>query len=415
MRYLLILITIISCQFSFAQKRELHIVFEESFQNPSELQKELDNLKIKKRTLKKYETTIYYSGRKFKNDEIVPKWSKSDLKFQGRNFCDVCELINTLDLDSENSYQTNSIKTSCNDFYDIENNNINKTLKREKKNNKSKGILLFEAKEKPIVTLINVPDLINKSNTCNFSIQSNSSDIVNAKIWIEKKDKYGNWEGSEKKAITIKGGLNSHSLEFDSDGKIFLEYSNSIESECLIYLKSEIIEFNYINKVVPIELIHEGNNFDKIDMSMFLIDQSDIFDKPLCGAKYYISPEIGDYYFFYVKKQIGIESITMEMKDLCDDGELSKYNTKKKPIYLTLDKDPAYNANTNYDRFVIDMWKFYDGEKFSCDDYLQYSYEDKKIKPVREWEITLIPNLNSYSELETIKYSKYKIRFDKCN
>ena len=411
MRYLLILITFISCQLSLSQKRELHIVLEKSFQNSSELKEEFDNLKIRKRTLKKYKTTIYYGGnRRFKSDEF----GNINLEFQG-DFCGACSLINSLDLDPDNSYQINSIKSSCKDFYDIEKNKINKTLKREKKHNKSEGILLYEAKEKSLVKLLNIPSVINKSNICNFRIQSNSSDIVEAKIWIEKKDEYGNWKGTEKKLIEIKKGFNSQSLEFDSDGKIFLEYSNSNESECINIVKSEIIVFNYINRVGPIELIHEGNNFDKIKTSISLIDQSSILDSAECGAKYYVSPEYGDKYFFYIKKQVGIESIILEMKDLCSDSELPKCNTRVNPIYLTLDKDPAYTRNRNYDRFVIDTWRFDNADKFSCGDYYLYSYKNKNKKPVREWEITLIPKLNKHSELETNNYSIYKIRFDTCN
>ena len=409
MKFLITILLVTVIQFSFSQKskKDLYIVFEKTINSSEELTSEMDKLNIKRRTLKKYNTTIYYSGLKFKHQDYQNLIIKGE---KGYEYCEFRSFINTLDLDKEYSFCISN--ESIPDLFRLTKKEINKVLKKAKKKNKNRGILLFDAKEKPRVEFIDVPDELNSSNICKFAIKSNSNNLLNVKIWSEQKDKFGDWEQFPKQTLDLKEINNQQEVAFYADGKLHLEYQIDKKSYCTETIESKTIKFNYKSIVKPIELIHEGNNTDgSIPISTYIIDQRSS-DKAKCGAQFEILPEVGDKYFFYTKKQIGIESITMEMKDLCSDGNIYQCKTNTDPIYLTLEKDLTYESE-NFDKYIILTNKFDDGERFSCLDFLNYT--KKSSTPVREWEITLIPNLNSYSELESIQYRTYRVRFNYCN
>lgn len=397
MKNILILISILLCQYTTAQKKELHIVFEKSIKSTSELKDKIDQLLIGKRLIKKFETTIYFTGNRVDKDAF----DRIKLNYIDDR-CKVEELITSLTLKNFISYCTN--ENANTELPTILKKEIKTKLKKAKKNKTSDGILLYEAELKPKINFNRVPTELTTSNICEYTLKSNSFQIIDAKIWIETKDQFGNWNGTEKKDIKISKGLNNNSIKFNTSGRICIEYDGP-DGYCTTTIKSELIVFNFVNEIRPIKLIHKNN------CSQYKISDSEIdlefADEPLCKAQYMlgVSPDFN--YYFYVEKQSGIDFINMEMEDLCRDESLSRCPN---PITLKLTKDYGFETNEFIDRYIINSSEFNGYPKFSCKDLI-----DKKDYERREWRVTFKPISNSNRKLNSQNLSTYTIIFNKCN
>jgi len=415
MKFLFLFISFGFIHFSHSQKIKpiLYIVFEKTFESSEDLKKEYLSLGLKNSVVKKYLTKLIYGGAR-KIDDADLKKIGIDLVHE-TSFCQLCNTIENWNINPETSFQTNVSLNSCKLFTGISKGpDLNEKLKNilKEKSKENLKVLLYEAQDRAKITLTDVPTELTKSNICKFSIDLNTNTITSAKIYIENLDKNNLWEGGEKKEIQLFKGQNKQEIEFESSGRICVEFQISNDSKCLSIERSGIIKYNYKNQIKPIKLIHEGTQSSyNIETNEINIWKNDDYSKDdFCGAEYYIMPESDGKYYFYIEKQIGIDSIKMKMKDLCTNSNLKECNNEI--LYLT--KDLGYKAET-LDRFIIDVEKFDPGEAnmLTCDDFFNY-HKSINEQPDREWEITMTPILNGNAEFQTTTFSTCKIIFKKC-
>ena len=164
MKNILILFSILICQYSTAQKKELHIVFEKSIKSTSELKDRIDQLLIGKRLMRKFKTTIYFTGNKVDNDAF----ERMELNYIDDR-CKVDELITSLTLKNLISYCTN--ENANTELPTILKKEIKTKLKKAKKSKTSDGILLYEADFKTKINFNRVPSELTASNICDFTIK----------------------------------------------------------------------------------------------------------------------------------------------------------------------------------------------------------------------------------------------------
>ena len=137
MKFLITILLTVVIQFSFSQKskKDLFIVFEKTINSSEELTSEMDDLNIKPRTLKKYNTTIFYSGLKFKHQDYKNLILKGE---KGYEYCEFRSFINTLDVDKDYSFCISN--ESIPDLFRLTKKEINSVLKKAKKKNVAASI-----------------------------------------------------------------------------------------------------------------------------------------------------------------------------------------------------------------------------------------------------------------------------------
>ena len=383
-------------------KPTLIIVLENHIESSGALKSELENkLKIDYKSLKNYSTKIYFLGtRRIKLDYPENVEIKT---FLLNDLCAVCDSIAAWDFNDDFSFQVNNAFNPCKTFMALDSLSIDKKLNElRKKDISNLKVLIYRPKTRNSVKLQGIPEKVELSSVVNFTVSASSPADLPAKIGIQIK-KEGEWFSLPQRDIRFPKNI-KHDYSFDlfEDSKICVEFEKV--DGCQVTECSKEISYRYLNKIVPIELITDPAIQD-IFTNIYKLDSSK------CGAKYEVMPE-NDKYYFYIKKQKGIDSIQMVLNDLC------KLPEDCPEIRLMLKKDPSFDEEKykGHSRYFISSNPMNPGvvNILTCADLWNYFLNNNE-QPSREFEVTFIPQLDKNSEkVKNQDFTKVKLIFKAC-
>jgi hypothetical protein len=393
----------------FGQKKtkpNLYIVIEDRLESNKELRSELDQL-IKVKTLKKYSTKFYFLGNRI----LQPEYPDNiDFKtFVLSDLCSVCDRISSWNILDEFSFQINNSINTCKTYVGLDSFAVDKKLNELLKKNKlNSDILIYKPKNRNSIKFNGVPEILEKSSVINFSVSLNSTNDINAKLGLQVLNE-GTWIFLPQEDISLLWNKPfERTEELSQDSKICIEYGKI--DGCPVTECSNTISYRYINKVRPLE-IYLGDKFQDFPTNISKNFPDEIFN---CGADYEIMPETDDFYKFIIKKQKGIKSIKLKLKNICDVPALNDCPD----VSLELIEDVSFDKvkYAGYTRYKINKNFFDPGEvdKLTCSDLWNY-FHDINNQPLREFEVTFIPQLEENAELvNNQEETKLKLIFRTC-
>jgi hypothetical protein len=408
---IIILLFLFGISFNFfGQKKSrpnLYIVIEDKFESNKDLRLSIEQL-VKLKTLKKFNTQLFFLGNRILNPEFPENINFRVFTFN--DLCNVCEKIVDLKTKDEFSFQINNATNTCRTFSGLDPGSVDKKLNELlKKNKQNLDVLVYKPKNRSSVKFNGIPDILETSSIVNFSINLNAVSEVDAKIGLQVYND-GKWRFLPQEDIKIspdRSFLKSYDLSENS--KVCIDYEKidgCPTTEC-----SNVIQYKYINKVQPVELFLDSKFFDfPTNITKNLPDE--LFD---CGAKFEIMPETDDFYYFILKKQKGIKSIKIKLKNICNVPALKNCPD----VYLDLIEDFSFEKSKypGYQRYKVNKDFFDPGEvdKLTCADLWNY-FHDINNQPLREFEVTFSPQLeeNSVLNYKQNEETKIKLIFRTC-
>lgn len=409
MKYFLLIVLFCNSYSFFGQKKSkpnLYIVIEDRLESNNELRLKLDEI-IKVKTLKKYSTKFYFLGNRI----LQPEYPDNiDFKtFVLNDLCTVCDKISSWNIKDEFSFQMNNSINTCKTYIGLDSLAVDKKLNELLKKNKSNSdILIYKPKNRNSIRFNGIPEILVKSSIINFSISLNSKNDINAKLGLQVLNE-GIWDFLPQENIMLLWNKPFERTEdLSQDSKICIEYEKI--DGCPITECSNVIRYKYINKVRPLE-IFLGDKFQDFPTNISKNIPDEIFN---CGADYEIMPETDDFYKFIIKKQKGIKSIQLKLKNICDVPALKDCPE----VVLELIEDVNFDKvkYAGYTRYKINKNFFDPGEvdKLTCVDLWNY-FHDINNQPLREFEVTFIPQLEENAEFVGKQdETKLKLIFRTC-
>jgi hypothetical protein len=409
MKYFLLIVLFCNSYSFFGQKKSkpnLYIVIEDRLESNNELRLKLDEI-IKVKTLKKYSTKFYFLGNRI----LQPEYPDNiDFKtFVLNDLCTVCDKISSWNIKDEFSFQMNNSINTCKTYIGLDSLAVDKKLNELLKKNKSNSdILIYKPKNRNSIRFNGIPEILVKSSIINFSISLNSKNDINAKLGLQVLNE-GMWDFLPQENIMLLWNKPFERTEdLSQDSKVCIEYEKI--DGCPITECSNVIRYKYINKVRPLE-IFLGDKFQDFPTNISKNIPDEIFN---CGADYEIMPETDDFYKFIIKKQKGIKSIQLKLKNICDVPALKDCPE----VVLELIEDVNFDKvkYAGYTRYKINKNFFDPGEvdKLTCVDLWNY-FHDINNQPLREFEVTFIPQLEENAEFVGKQdETKLKLIFRTC-